>query len=175
MMMSNPQQPLENIPIETIPSEHFILKRVNVAEIKNRWSSKRRPSEVDFMHRIIDGEREDGISTQWEKYCSLTELFIRVGVQKNRKDEYMNPKHFKAIKLNVGDIRALEVLIDVDVIHSPLSPDDYGHSLICFEEDGSDEVRLKLCDLVENHPGNLYYPEDFTEIIKIVEEKRASK
>jgi len=159
---------------EVIPNEDFVFRNIHVIQYKKWQPQGIRPNESDFSHRYINGEREDGLSVNWEKYCSIETAFILLGLQK-RKDgvSYIDPKEFKLIKLNVGDIRELDILSDSDilVIHDPIE-DNIGHSLICFDEYIEDQVRLKLCELVESYTNRIEYPTDFSIILKEIEKRK---
>ena len=77
---------------------------------------------------------------------------------------------FKVIKFNVGELRNIRLFDDKqidDVVHDPLES-NYSHSLICFQDD--EEIRLKLCEIVERNYETLVLKGDFEfiEIIKII-------
>lgn len=129
---------------EIIPNEHHVFRNVHCAQY-NKWIAKRIPNESDFSLK----PNEDGLSVNWQHYCNINEVFILLGTQKNKKQEFRNPKEFKVIKFNVGDLRNLNLLIDnyIDVKHDP-QVENYAHSLVCYRDD--EEVRLKLCDMVSS-------------------------
>lgn len=131
---------MDGIPDEFIPDEDYVLRNVHFAQYK-RWNAKRIPTESDFTLR----PNEDGLSVNWEKYCSLNSAFLLLGVQKDKNDNFRNPSDFKILRLNVGQIRRLVSDDSVDVKHNPLAI-NHAHSLVCYEDE--EEIRLKLCDLV---------------------------
>ncbi len=134
---------MEVVIVEDIPNEDYVFRNIHCAQHK-KWKAKRTPNESDFSLR----PGEDGLSVNWDKYCSLAHAFILVGIQKDRNLQFRNPAEFKIIKLNIGEVRNLSTLgMEVDVRHDPLQ-DNKAHSLICYED--AEEIRLKLCDLVSN-------------------------
>lgn len=124
-----------------ILDEDSIFRNIHCASYK-KWFPKRRPNEADFRFD------KDGMSVTWEKYCTLTELFIILGLQKNKSGQYRNPKGFKVIKFNVKELRNLVLSTGetLDVMYAP-TKENIGHSLVCCPSDELvDEVRLKLCE-----------------------------
>lgn len=142
------------VKLTEIPNEDSIFRNIHCASYK-KWSPKRRPNEADFRFD------KDGMSVTWEKYCTLTELFIIIGLQKNKSGQYRNPKEFKVIKFNVKQLRNLILSTGetLKVIYSP-TEENIGHSLVCCpNEELLDEVRLKLCDMVETFEEPLIQPD----------------
>jgi hypothetical protein len=134
---------------EVIPDEDNVYRNVPTIHI-GRWVSSRQPKESDFTLR----EGEIGLSVNWDKYCTLNEAFVKIGLERTPKNPaiYRNPKDFKVIKINVGDLRKIKLLseVPVTVIHDPIDIPvaNRSHSLICSED--QDEFRLKLCDLISS-------------------------
>jgi hypothetical protein len=154
--------------VEKILDEHFVFRNIHFISYK-KWEPKRRPNETDF---VFD---EDGMSVTWETKCDIVELFVILGMSKSRKGNFLNPKEFKVIKLNVGDLRTLELSNDykLDVHHSP-TPENIGHaSVVCqnFSDEIITEIRLKLCDMVEKFEQTLHEP-DYSEVQKILHTRK---
>ena len=152
-----------DLPIEDIPNEDFVYRNVPLF-FYQKWSSKRRPNESDFMLR----EGESGLSVNWNKYCTPEENFVLIGLKKSAKSgKYLDPKTFRAIILNVGDVRSLNLTSNepINIIHKPLKEPtiNIAHAEILCEDE--DEFRLKLCELIESYPDPFLKP-DFNKVIE---------
>ena len=169
---------LTTIPIEVIPDKDWVFRNIHFSQYKKWTDSKRRPDESDFILRIdpATGQKETGLSVKWDKYCTVHSIFVNKGLGKTRNGKDVNPKDFKVVKLNVGDIRNIKLLTDekIDVIHKP-EPNNDSHSEICCEDE--DEIRLKLCDLVQSYQNAVLVP-NFDEVnteIEIIKKERLTQ
>jgi hypothetical protein len=132
-----------------------VYRNVHVVQYK-KWQSKKQPNPSDFLLR----PGESGLSVNWERYCSSNEIFIKLGLIKNKAGSaYLNPKEFKAIIIKVKDIRSIELLSGqfVNVVHKP-EVDNRAHAEIQCELN-DEEVRLKLCEIVEGYENPLIIPD----------------
>ena len=147
-----------------IPNEDYVFRNTPLFQFKQWSENKRRPNEADFIPDL------DGLSVNWEKYCTLEEVFILIGLSKNRSGNYLDQRNFKTIQFNVGVLRSLTRLEGdpIDVIHDP-KENNYSHSLVCYSED-EEEIRVKLCELVhQNYESMVMKPADFSSIEKQIE------
>ncbi len=153
---------------EVIPDEDFVYRNISFFQWK-KHKPKNRPNEADFV------PDSDGLSVNWDRYCSLTQAAVLLGLNKNAKGNFINPRDFRIIKFNVGELRKI-TLSDgdgiKDVIHDPLL-NNYSHSLICFDDD--EEIRLKICDLVEAQYVDLVLTPNYEEVEAILEQERPPK
>lgn len=128
--------------IEQIPNNDNVFRQVPVMHLTKISKKKRIPNEANFK------PDPDGLSVNWEKYCSSNRCYQLLGLTHNRKGEFINITSFKLIKLNVGDIRDINGINDI--IHDPTpyrgvgKPQNDGHALIKYNDDA--EIRLKLAD-----------------------------
>ena len=105
------------IPTEIIPNEDFVYRNIHVMQSR-KWVNYRRPNETDFSLK----SGEEGLSVNWDKYCTLVGIFVLLGLQKLKDGiNYRNPRDFKVMKFNVGEIRDIKLVNNeiVDIIHKP--------------------------------------------------------
>ena len=151
---------------EEIPDNHFVFRSIRYSD----WSkqNKKRPKEASFS------SFPDGLSVNWEKHCDLENVFVILGSSKNiANGRYKDFREFRAIKLNVGEIKSLPLVepSPIDVVHNP-QPDNYSHSLVCYDEH-NDEIRVKLADIVEaQYDLIVFSPPNHAEIQAKIEEIR---
>jgi hypothetical protein len=153
-----------------IPNEDFVFRDIHFTVFKKWSENKRKPNEADFI------PDPDGLSVNWETYCTPEERFVIIGTSKKANGDYKNHKEFKAIRFNVGLIRSITTIEgdNIDVIHDP-QEDNYSHSLIYYSED-DEEIRVKLCDIVhENYDSMVLKPSDFPSIEKQIEKLKIEK
>lgn len=167
-----------NKSLQIISDCDYIFRNVHNSSY-NKWKPRTTPNEANFKHYVNpeDGKREDGLSVSWQNHCSLDNVFILLGLKTKKKGDgviYLNPKEYKVIKLKVGDIKDLNLVTEsiISVVHNP-TPNNYGHALICFEEEGEEEIRLKLVDLAASYGWNPMTSNNFDEIIKEIETRKS--
>lgn len=156
---------------EIIPNEDNVYRNIHFSQLK-KYKPKRRPNETDF----IPGE--DGLSVNWDKYCTIDYAFILIGLHKKNNGNYLKPNEFQIIRFNVGELRDIKLVDDKridDVVHDP-QIENKSHSLVCFNDD--EEIRLKMCDIVEaDYDNRVLKPDSFPKIdeklLKLREEFRA--
>ena len=151
---------------ELIPDGDYIFRNVHVMQSR-KWHNTKTPNTSDFALR----PDERGLSVNWDKYCTTNDIFIMIGLRKTKSGkDYQNPSDYKLIKLNVGDVRKISLLITeiIDVLHRP-ELNNKAHSEICCEDE--DEIRLKLCELVESYEDPIIKP-DIPMLIVELEKRR---
>lgn len=134
-----------NWEIEDIP-DHAYLFRQATSKQRVTEGNRRFPNEAFFTLR----EGEDGLSCNWDKYSSIKDSFILIGLRFNSRQQYLDYKSFKIFKLSVGFLKSIE---GITVIHKPEfngnpapigRPNNKSHSEICYLDDV--EIRTKLSD-----------------------------
>ncbi len=121
---------------EVIPNSNNVFRNVSVGQVNNWAKGKRRPNPADFVLK----EEEEGLSVNWDKYFNINDIFVNIGLKKTKKDQtkYLDPKAFRVIKFNVGDLRNIELITNnhVNVIYKlffepPLC--NRPHTEICYD------------------------------------------
>ena len=146
-----------NWEVKIIPNEDFVLRQVHILRTKD-INGKKIPTEAAFSLRSSDLE---GLSVNWERYITIKENYILLGLTFNSNKKFVDYTLFKIFKIQVQFIRSLENI--EDVVHSPVfhgslppigRPNNYAHSLIQGEID--EEVRMGLADYCMNNYEDSY-------------------
>lgn len=139
--------------IEEIPDEDYVYRQVlTFSHLLNGKSPRRFPNETQFELR--DGEI--GLSVNWDKYITVQDNFILLGLTHNKLGEYLEYTSFKIFKFPVVFPKKIEGI--KDVLHKPIFngnpaplglPNNQSHSEIVYEND--EEIWLKLSDYCESN------------------------
>ena len=136
--------------IEIIPNKDFVLRRVLPFE-RTGPKKRRFPNESHFELR----PNEKGLSVNWEKYLSLSQNYIIIGLTyKMGTKKFQDHTAFKIFKFPVSFLRSIVEI--QDVIHSPIyngnpapvgNPNNIAHSEVLYENDVEIYVKLSsYCD-----------------------------
>lgn len=158
--------------IEIIPNDDFVYRQVHHQATAPK--GKRVPSEAAF----ILGKGEQGLSVNWDKYMNVKDNYILIGSSYTKKNDFIDYTAFLIFRLKVEFIRSMNVI--KDVLHDPVfsdhppkgKPNNQAHSLILYDEDDSEEVRMNLADYCTMNFDNSYCKFDVRSIKNEIDDLR---
>ena len=132
--------------IEEIPDKDFVYRRIPTGHLIGD-KPRRFPSPSHF--KFIG----DGLSVNWDKYISVNENIILIGITyKKDMDEFMDYTPYHIFKFNVGKVKLIAE--EIEIKHNPVfhkeipsppgCPNNKAHSLVIYSDD--EEIRLKLSE-----------------------------
>jgi hypothetical protein len=141
-------------PVEEIPDGDNIFRQIHYTQWDKQNKDRKVPKDSHFV------PDPDGLSVNWEQYCSLKDVFIIIGLSHkfppNPEGKFKDPTGFLVIKFNVKGLRKIEGINEVK--HNPIfygvpppigKPNNRGHSLVIYPND--EQIRLLLCEAVHNN------------------------
>lgn len=140
--------------VEIIPNENFVYRQSIPRDwIKEEGTKRRWPNEASFSLR----KNETGLSVNWDKYISVKDNYVIIGLTQSTAGKYLNHTSFRIFKFPVEFLRSIEEISDV--IHDPLfngnpspvgQPNNRAHSLIEYS-DNDGFARMNLSDYSNNN------------------------
>ena len=161
--------------VEFIPNENFVYRQSIPRDwIREEGTKRRWPNEASFVLK----ENELGLSVNWDKYISIKDNFLIIGLTQNTPGRFINPTAFKIFKFPVAFLRSIEEI--KDVIHNPSyhgnpspigQPNNRAHSLVEYSDDDG-FVRMNLSDYCNSNYIDCYCEFDVNSINEELEELR---
>ncbi len=100
-------------PVQHIPDTDHVVRHCPVMHTDKR-EGRRFPPPACFVLR----PDEKGLSVNWMERMGIERHFILLGLQHNRRSQYLNPAEFILFKLPVGALRSMDGV--QEVVHVPV-------------------------------------------------------
>lgn len=132
-------------PIEEILGDEFLSRHIPVQGSPKQPDGRRFPSESHFALK----EGEDGLSHYWNRYITIEDIFITIGLSHRLDGQFKNHTAFKVFQIESGFIKSLNELITTE--HKPIfrnpapvgQPNNRSHSLVKFSLDETDLLQIR--------------------------------